>query len=192
MSRARSPLLIAARHLARQLAAWRAAVLLDAAVEGTLMPPVQVRCDDLTQVRIGAGSVIHPFSEIDVAAQPGGNPRFGLIIGERTSVGTGANLRGSGGVITIGDGCLLGQHVSVIAASHGIAADWPIRDQPWSDDPADVVIEDDVHIGAGAIVLPGAILRHGAVVAAGAVVRGEVEPYGIVAGVPARLVGRRT
>lgn len=192
MTSARSPILTGARHLVRELAAWRAAVLLDAAVEGTLIPPVRVRCDDRALVSIGAGSVIHPFSELDVSAQPDGNPHCGLIIGARTTVGTGANLRGSGGVITIGDGCLIGQHVSLIAASHGIVADQPIRDQRWSDDPADVVIEDDVHIGAGAVVLPGAIVRRGAVVAAGAVVRGEVEPYGIVAGVPARLVGRRT
>jgi acetyltransferase-like isoleucine patch superfamily enzyme len=188
---ARSKVLIAARHVVRELAAFRAAVRLEAAVEGTLIPPVRVRCDEGALVRIGAGSVIHPYSELDIAVQPGGNARCGLVIGAHTTVGTGANLRGSGGVITIGDGCLIGQHVSVIAASHGIAADRPIRDQPWSDDPADVLIEDDVHIGAGAVVLPGAVVHRGAVVAAGAVVRGEVEPYGIVAGVPARLVGHR-
>jgi acetyltransferase-like isoleucine patch superfamily enzyme len=41
------------------------------------------------------------------------------------------------------------------------------------------------------MVLPGSRVGEGAVVAAGAVVRGEVEPWSIVAGNPARQVGDR-
>jgi acetyltransferase-like isoleucine patch superfamily enzyme len=170
---------------------WWRAVRAQAAVDGILVPPVNVLCDDLTMLRVGRDSIVHPYSEIAVMAQADGNRRRGLYIGERTTIGMGANLRGSGGVITIGDGCLFGQHVSVIAANHGLARDRPMRGQPWADDPVDVLIEDDVHVGAGAIVLSGTVLRRGAVVAAGAVVRGEVEPYTIVAGTPARPVGVR-
>jgi phosphonate metabolism protein (transferase hexapeptide repeat family) len=49
-----------------------------------------------------------------------------------------------------------------------------------------VKIGHDVWIGHGAIVLPGVTLGHGAVIAAGAVVTKNVEPYAIVAGVPAK------
>jgi phosphonate metabolism protein (transferase hexapeptide repeat family) len=53
---------------------------------------------------------------------------------------------------------------------------------------ARVVIGHDVWIGHGAIILPGISIGHGAVVAAGAVVTRNVEPYAIVAGVPAKRI----
>jgi len=57
---------------------------------------------------------------------------------------------------------------------------------------APVVIEDHAWIGVRAILLPGAHIGEGAVVAAGAVVTGRVEPYTIVAGVPATVRKTRT
>ena len=54
-----------------------------------------------------------------------------------------------------------------------------------------VEIGHDVWIGHGAIVLPGIKIGHGAVVAAGAVVTKDVEPYAVVAGVPAKRIKRR-
>ena len=55
----------------------------------------------------------------------------------------------------------------------------------------DTVIGPDCWIGHGALVLPGARLGAGVIVGAGAVVRGEVPPYSVVAGNPARLLRRR-
>jgi len=55
----------------------------------------------------------------------------------------------------------------------------------------DVIIGNDVWIGYRAIILSGVKIGDGAVVGAGAVVTKDVEPYSIVAGNPARLVGRR-
>lgn len=54
-----------------------------------------------------------------------------------------------------------------------------------------VTIGNDVWIGARAIVLDGATIGDGAIVAAGAVVAGEVPPYAIVSGVPAKVVRYR-
>lgn len=54
-----------------------------------------------------------------------------------------------------------------------------------------VEIGHDVWIGHGAVVLPGVTVGNGAVVGAGAVVPEDVEPYTIVAGVPAEPVRRR-
>lgn len=54
-----------------------------------------------------------------------------------------------------------------------------------------VVVEDDVWIGFGAIVLSGVCIGRGAIVAAGALVTSDVAPYSIVGGVPARLLGLR-
>ncbi|WP_432509825.1 DapH/DapD/GlmU-related protein [Kineococcus sp. SYSU DK001] len=52
-------------------------------------------------------------------------------------------------------------------------------------------IGSDVWIGAAAIVLQGVHVGDGAVVGAGAVVTRDVPPYGIVAGVPAKVIGER-
>jgi acetyltransferase-like isoleucine patch superfamily enzyme len=54
-----------------------------------------------------------------------------------------------------------------------------------------VIIEDDVLICCRAMILKGVRVGHHAVVGAGAVVTKNVEPYSIVAGNPARVVGRR-
>ena len=51
-----------------------------------------------------------------------------------------------------------------------------------------VEIGHDVWIGHGAIIMPGISIGHGAVVAAGAVVTKDVEPFAIVAGVPAKRI----
>ena len=55
----------------------------------------------------------------------------------------------------------------------------------------DTVIGHDVWIGHGALILPGATIGHGAIVGAGAVVAGQVAPYTIVAGNPARRIRPR-
>jgi len=54
-----------------------------------------------------------------------------------------------------------------------------------------VVIGNDVWIGHGAVVMPGVTIGDGAVVGANAVVTRDVEPYQIVAGVPARRLRAR-
>jgi acetyltransferase-like isoleucine patch superfamily enzyme len=56
----------------------------------------------------------------------------------------------------------------------------------------EVIIEDDADIGIGSIILPGIIIGKGAIVGAGAVVTKNVEPFHIVAGVPAKTIKVRT
>lgn len=52
-------------------------------------------------------------------------------------------------------------------------------------------VGDDVWIGARAIVMAGTTIGSGAIVAAGAVVTRDVEPFAIVAGMPAKVIGYR-
>nr|WP_200389622.1 DapH/DapD/GlmU-related protein [Thiocapsa imhoffii] len=52
-------------------------------------------------------------------------------------------------------------------------------------------IGNDVWIGAHAAILSGVTIGEGAIVAAGAVVRQDVDPYTIVGGVPAKVLGER-
>ena len=54
-----------------------------------------------------------------------------------------------------------------------------------------IIVEDDVWIGFGAILMSPLHIGRGAVIAAGSVVRNDVPPYAIVAGVPAKLVRMR-
>ena len=55
----------------------------------------------------------------------------------------------------------------------------------------ETLVSDDVWIGARSIVMAGVSIGEGAIVAAGAVVTRDVDPYAIVAGVPAKVIGRR-
>ncbi|XHU91666.1 antibiotic acetyltransferase [Lysinibacillus fusiformis] len=55
----------------------------------------------------------------------------------------------------------------------------------------DIVIQNDVWIGASAIILPNVTIHNGAVIAAGAVVTKDVPPYAIVGGVPAKVIRYR-
>lgn len=113
----------------------------------------------------------------------------GIAIGDRSAVGAFNVVLGQGGV-EIGTDCLLGPNVTIVSEEHVYGdRDRPIRDQGEIRDP--VVIGDDVWVGAGATVLSGSRIGRGVVVAAGSVVKGTVEDYAVVAGVPARVVRRR-
>lgn len=55
----------------------------------------------------------------------------------------------------------------------------------------DIIVEDDVWIGYGAIIFSGVTIGQGAVIAAGAIVTKDVPPYAIVGGVPAKVIKYR-
>jgi acetyltransferase-like isoleucine patch superfamily enzyme len=134
-------------------------------------------------ISIGSGTVIHRGAML--------LPYGGFIrLGKRCSINPYSVLYGHGG-LTIGDHVRIAAHCVIVPANHGIALDGGlIADQPLT--KRGVRIGNDVWLGAGVRVLDGAVIGEGCVVAAGAVVRGELEAYGIYAGVPARLVRMRT
>ncbi|MDE2493453.1 MAG: acyltransferase [Alphaproteobacteria bacterium] len=92
--------------------------------------------------------------------------------------------------ITIGRDVLFGPNTVVVAANHGIAADRLIREQPGVD--RDIIIGNDVWIAANVVVTGGVTIGDGCVVGAGAVVTRNLPPYSICAGVPARVIGKRS
>jgi acetyltransferase-like isoleucine patch superfamily enzyme len=115
----------------------------------------------------------------------------GGSIAMSTGSGVGPNsiLYGHGG-LAIGAGCAIAGLVMIVPANHRFArVDQPIRAQ--GSELLPISIGDDVWIAGGAVVLGGASIGEGAVVGAGAVVRGAVGARAIVAGVPAREIGRR-
>ncbi len=64
-------------------------------------------------------------------------------------------------------------------------------DRDYLEEFQEINIGNDVWIGANAVILDGVTIGNGAVVGAGAVVTKDVEPYAIVAGVPARIIKYR-
>lgn len=92
--------------------------------------------------------------------------------------------------ISVGTRALFGPNVTIITANHGFdAREEFVQLQPQHE--RDVRVGDDVWIGANAVILPGVTIGNGAVIAAGAVVNRDVEPFAIVGGVPARVLGTR-
>jgi acetyltransferase-like isoleucine patch superfamily enzyme len=113
-------------------------------------------------------------------------PHAGIRIGQDSLIGEFNVLRGQGG-IEIGDRVYTSPFVQFAAVNH-VFSD-PSRSFVEQGITAQgITVEDDVWIGAGAIITDGVHIGRGAVIAAGAVVTQEVPPHTVAAGVPARIV----
>jgi acetyltransferase-like isoleucine patch superfamily enzyme len=114
-----------------------------------------------------------------------------LQIGDDVTIGKSAMLISSGG-LTVGNRVMIGHGAQLVSSGHTIperSSNQTMRFAPIH--CATVQIDDDVWIGAGAIVLPGVTVGTGAVVAAGAVVTKSVAPFAVAAGVPATEIKQR-
>ena len=110
-----------------------------------------------------------------------------LKIDSRTMIGDNALLDARRG-LTIGKNVNIASDVTIHPGGHDI------RD-PYFRAPAldssPVVIGDRVYIGARAMILNGVTIGEGAVLCAGCVVTKDVEPYAVVAGIPAKKISER-
>ena len=113
-----------------------------------------------------------------------------IRIGDRSHIDVFSALHGQGG-ISIGNNCAIASGVVIYSQSNQYKDDnsLDIIDQPIVFES--VVIESGVWIGANATILPGIKIGCGAIVGAGALVNKNVTAYEIVAGVPARTIGKR-
>ena len=95
----------------------------------------------------------------------------------------GATLVSAGAHIYIGNNVMFGPNVSIVTGNHrtDIIGKYMIdvKEKKETDDQ-DVIIEDDVWIGMGAIVLKGVTIGKGSVIGAGALITKDVSPYSIV------------
>ena len=116
-------------------------------------------------------------------------------LGEGFRIGSNSNLGdycfvGAAGGVSIGENVLIGQRVSFHSENHVTErVDIPIKAQGTTQQG--IVVEDDVWLGSGAIILDGVTVHTGAVVAGGSVVAEDVPPYAVVAGVPAKVIRDR-
>ena len=113
---------------------------------------------------------------------------YGLRLGKRSYLGRGSFIALDASV-SIGSCVMGGPEVMIFTANHGLSIDQPMIDQAITKAP--IVIEDDVWLGARAILLPGVRIGKGAVVAAGSVVVRDVPPMAVVGGVPAKVLYER-
>lgn len=89
-------------------------------------------------------------------------------------------------------GITIGNNVSVSEAVCLFTLEHDLNSPTFDNCGAPITVSDYVFIGSRAIILSGVSVGRGAAIGAGSVVTGDVEPYAIVAGVPARLVGKRS
>jgi len=147
--------------------------------------------DTVSSIKIGDHVSIGPFSEIVIQEQTRFSDKLGgLVLGDRVSIGYGANIRAAGGLIVLEKNALLAQNVSLIAAGHKIDFDKLYRDAEWDNGRTGVSIAENAWLGAGVVVLPGCKVGRNSIVGAGAVVTRDVPDNEVWAGVPARLVKR--
>ena len=126
---------------------------------------------------LGDYSVIESFACINNAVGD-------VIIGDHTRIGLHNTIIGP---VEIGNHVNLAQGITVTALNHNFSdTNKRIDEQGVSTNP--VTIEDDVWVGANAVILPGVTIGEHCVVAAGAVVTKDVPPHSLVAGVPAKVI----
>jgi len=129
------------------------------------------------QFRLGRYSVIESGACINNAVGD-------VIIGDHTRVGLHNTVIGP---VTIGSHVNLAQGITITALNHNFSETGRrIDEQGISTNH--VIIEDDVWIGANAVILPGVRIGTHSVVAAGAIVTKDVPSHSLVAGVPAKLI----
>jgi len=151
--------------------------------------PNTIRFDRIDAFKISSDVSIGPYSEIVVLASSSHSSVPGhLVIEDRVIIGKGANIRAAGGEIFIGEGTMLAQDVSLIAANHMINDQSFYIDQQWDDKKVGVNIAKNVWIGAGVIVLPGVCIGENSVIAAGAVVTKSIPSNELWGGVPASYI----
>lgn len=126
---------------------------------------------------IGKNSFIYGRSELR-------SPHM-IRIGQNTIIGHNAILDGRGG-LEIGNNVNFSSGVWIWTVEH------VVNDSSFCSVSEGVVIEDYAWLSCRTVILPGVRIGYGAVVCAGAVVTKNVEPYAIVAGVPAKNIGERT
>lgn len=130
--------------------------------------------------------IVHPISKTDEIVQMGA---YSYECPKILSFGWSEK-------VVIGKFCSIAEDVKIVAGgehNYNHVTTFPLKDRlKGSKLPihhkGPIIIENDVWIGTGAIILAGVKIANGAVVGAGSVVTHDVPAYAIVAGVPAQVI----
>ena len=137
-------------------------------------------------IDIEEGVTIDSFVKIKPAGGTGD-----VLIGAGTTINSGVAIY-SGNGVSIGKRCAIAANCTFAPVNHEYnSTDKPITEQGFRPSRGGVIVEDDVWIGANAVLLDGTILRKGCIVGAGTVVRSEIPANAICVGIPARVISYR-
>lgn len=153
---------------------------------GTLLPRLRLTWPH--QVSLGRSCTLEHdiYFKFDGIWAPGPS----IVVGDRVFIGFGCefNIRRR---LQVSADCLIASGCKFVDHDHGNdRRDIPMNQQPDGAE-AEIVLEEDVWLGANVIVLKGVRIGRGAIVAAGAVVTKSIGAHEIWGGVPARQIGQR-
>jgi len=125
------------------------------------------------RMRFGGNSRIHPSASF----RSGNNIYLGTNshISQYCCIWAGKNSQ-----IVLGNNLLMGPGVKIFSSNHGKDLGVPMNSQVYVE--KDVIVGNDVWLGANAVIVPGVNIGEGAIVAAGSVATRNVEPYTFVGG----------
>ena len=116
-----------------------------------------------------------------------------ISIGDHVHIGNSCVIQSAHGNIKIGNHVMFGPGVNIHGGDHVMNQVGVYMDQVqknFGDDP-ELVVDDDVWIGANAIILGGVTIGRGAVIGAGTIVTKSVPSYSVVVGNPGRVIKKR-
>ncbi|MBE6807672.1 MAG: CatB-related O-acetyltransferase [Ruminococcaceae bacterium] len=119
-----------------------------------------------------------------------------IHVGHHVYFGASTRILTTKAKLTIGNYVMFGPDVTIVTGDHrtdvlGRYMCALTDEDKRPEDDQDVIIQDDVWIGAGATILKGVTIGRGSVIAAGSVVTKSCPPYSIVGGVPAKVLKAR-
>lgn len=204
--------MIAVRHL-RSLFIWRLWISVKHIMKGVRIHPSALLNGDGSSFKLDKGTKVGAHCKLDnksLGVIGSGNDVWissdvemetttAIHVGEGTTIQRRCTINGS---VRVGNGCIFAPNVFVSSGTHPFRENphLPIRVQEQEivskrgslahlDKP--IWIQDDCWLGVNAVVCPGVTVGKGSVVGANAVVTKNVAPYSIVAGAPAKVIGRR-
>lgn len=123
-------------------------------------------------------AVIEPYCRLN------GDPK--IVIGDNFYMNSGCHLLGN---ISFGRDVIIGPKTIMWGRDHGIELGIPMKDQMHI--KKDIIIGNDVWIGANVVVLKGVKIGNGALIGAGAIVTKNIPDYAIAHGNPAKVIKYR-
>ena len=111
----------------------------------------------------------------------------GVSIGDGTTINRNTILLDQ---VAIGSYCSIGPSCVIVGSNHLFEKRSELIKKQGMQSVG-VILGDDVWVGANASILDGVTIGCGSIVAAGSVVTKDVEPYTLVGGIPAKLIGKR-